>query len=112
MKKNLFFCFLILFVLNTVAFAGFSDPKNDPEKSPINNTRENKLSDEEVSRLSRRAETDNLSNPDLINRKKNDSKDNLKSPNQIYLEKASHKGIYIGGAVIILLLVLIIIVAK
>jgi hypothetical protein len=112
MKKNLLFGFLLLFVLNTAAIAGFSDLKKDSEKSPINNTRENKLSDEEVSRLSRRAETDNLSTPNLTNKEKNDSKDNLKSPNQVYIEKSNHKGVFIGGGVIILLIILIIIVAK
>jgi hypothetical protein len=109
MKKNLFFGFLILFVLNTAVFAGISDPKKESERSPMNNPRENKLSDEEVSRLSRRAETDNLSNPNLTNKEKNDSKDNLKAPNQVYIEKSNHHGVYIGGAVIILLIILIIV---
>jgi len=77
MKKNLLLGFLILFLLSATAYAGIADPKNDSDKSASTNTRENKLSDEELSRMSKRAETDHLSNTDFSNKEKNDSRNNL-----------------------------------
>ena len=35
MKKNLLLGFLVLFALNTIAFAGLSDPKKESEKPAI-----------------------------------------------------------------------------
>jgi hypothetical protein len=107
MKKNLLFGFLILFVLNTAAFAGLTDPKKESEKPAINDKKENKLSNEEISRLNRRAEIDNLSNSSISNKVKNDSKNDLKSPNQVIVENRHH-GLYIGGAALILLIILIV----
>ena len=108
MKKHLLIGFLILFVLNTVAFAGLTDPKKVSEKPAINDMKENKLSDEEISRLNRRAEIDNLSNSSFSNKEKNDSKNMLKPPKQIIVEDNHHHGVYIGGAVLILLIILIV----
>jgi hypothetical protein len=105
MKKNLLLGFLILFVLNTAAFAGLSDPKKESEKPAINDPKENKLSDEEISRLSRRAEIDNLYNSSLSNKEKNDSKNNLKPPAQ----ENHHTRFYVGAGVLILIIVLILV---
>ena len=71
MKKHLVLGFLILFVLSTTAFAGLSNPKKDSEKPAVLNTREIKLSNEELSRMNRRAETDNLSKTNIISNKRN-----------------------------------------
>ena len=60
MKKNLLLSFLVLFVLNTITFAGLSDPKNGSDKAVIKDLKENKLSDDEISRMSKHAEIDNL----------------------------------------------------
>jgi hypothetical protein len=107
MKKNLLFGFLILFALNTSAFAGLSDPKNGSDKPSNRDPKENRLSDEEISRLSKPAETDNLKNSNLMNKEKNDSKNNLKQPSQDY--RHHHHGYYYGGATLILLIILIVI---
>jgi hypothetical protein len=111
MKKNLLLGFLILFVLNTAAFAGLSDPKKGSEKPAINNPKENKLSDEEISRLSRRAEIDHLNNSSLSNKEKNDSKNNLRPSKQYYGEH-HHHGYYYGGAGLVLLIILIVILLR
>ncbi len=103
------FGFLMLFVLNTAAFAGSTDPEKDSEKPSINHPRENKLSAEELNRLNRRAETDNLRSSAFSNKVKNDSRENLKAPNQIYIEKSNHHGVYIGVGIIILLVILIVV---
>lgn len=111
MKKNLFLSLLILFVLSTTAFAGISDPKKDSEKPAISNTRENKLSDEEVSRMNRRAETDNLKNIDPLNKENNNSDKNLRK-NQVIVEGRHHGGyIWYGGGTLLLIILLVIILA-
>jgi hypothetical protein len=107
MKKNLLFGFLILFVLNTAAFAGLSDPKKDSEKPARNDMKENKLSEEELSRLNRRAEIDNLSNSSLSNKENTDSKNNLIPPSQVIVEH-NHRGVYLGGVGLILIILLIV----
>lgn len=105
MKKNLLLGISILFVLNTAVFAGLADPKNESEKPANNDPKENRLSDEEISRLSRRVETNNLNNSNLSNKEKNDSKNNLKHPPQ----QKSHTRFYVGAGVIILIVILILV---
>lgn len=105
MKKNLFFGFLILFVLSTTAFAGFSDPKKDSEKP----ARENKLSNEDLNRLTRRAETGNLGKTILVNKEANSSANNLKATKQVIVETRHHGGYIYGGAGLLLLIILIVI---
>jgi len=107
MKKNLLLGFLILFVLSTTAFAGLSDPKKESEKPAV--SRENKLSDEEISRMSRRAEIDNISNSNLLNKEKSSSKD-LKATKQVYVESGHrHGGYYMYGGGLLLVIILVII---
>jgi len=108
MKKNLLFGFLILFVLSTTAFAGLSDPKKENEKPAV--SRENKISDEEISRMNKRAEIDNLSSSNLLNNEKSSSKD-LKTTNQVYVEGGHHRhgGYYMYGGGLLLVIILVII---
>ena len=109
MKKNLLLGFLILFVLSTTAFAGLSDPKKESEKPAVLSTREIKLSNEELSRLTRRAETDNLSETNLVIKGNNDSKKDLKATTQIYVEQRHHHGYYMYGGGFLLVIILVII---
>jgi D-lyxose ketol-isomerase len=110
MKKNLFFGFLILFVLSTTAFAGLSDPKKENEKPAV--SRENKLSDEEISRMNKRAEIDNLSGSNLLNKEKSSSKD-LKATKQVIVEGGNHRHgsyyMYGGGLLLVIILVIILV---
>jgi hypothetical protein len=107
MKKNLLLGFLILFLLSTTAFAGLNDPKKDSEKPAVSNPRENKLSEEELSRMSKRAEIDNLSITNHSNKDKNDLKKNLNATKKA---ENRHGGyIWIGGGGLLLLIILIII---
>ena len=111
MKKNLLFGFLILFVLSTTAFAGISDPKKESEKPVSSATRENKLSNEELNRLNRRAEIDNLSKTNSVIKENNDANKNLKATRQVYVENRRHGGyFYYGGGFLLLLLLIIILV--
>jgi hypothetical protein len=112
MKKNLLFGFLILFVLSTTAFAGLSDPKKGSEKPAVSNTTENKLTNEELSRLTRRAEIDNLSKTTVSNKENSDSMKNLKASKQVIVENRHHGGYFIyGGGTLLLIIILIIILA-
>jgi hypothetical protein len=110
MKKHLLLGFLILFVLSTSAFAGLNNPKKDSEKPAVLNTRENKLSNEELSRITRRAETDNLSEKNLVNKGSNNSNKDLRSAPQVIVE-TRHRGygMWYGGGGLLLVVILVII---
>ena len=108
MKKNLLLGFLILFVLSTTAFAGFSDPKKESEKPAVSNTRENKLSNEELSRLTRRTEIDNLGKTNLLNKENNSSAKNLKAAKQVEVGSRHGGTIWIGGGALLLIIILVI----
>ena len=108
MKKNLLLGFLILFLLSTTAFAGLSDPKKESEKPAITNPKENKLSDEELSRMNRRVEGKyNLDKSVLSNIEKNDLKKNLNATNKDSRRDGGY--IWVGGGGLLLLIILIII---
>jgi hypothetical protein len=107
MKKNLLLGTLVLFLLSATAFAGFTDTKNGSDK-PAVNTRENKLSEEELSRINKRAETDNLSVSNLSEKEMNNSK-NLKASNQDVVIGHRNHGYYYGGVGLILIIILIIV---
>lgn len=107
MKKNLLLGTLILFLFSATAFAGFADTKNESDKPAIN-TRENKLSEEELSHLSKRAETSNLSTSNLSEKEMNNSK-KLKTSNQDIVIGHRHHGYYYGGVGLVLLIILIIV---
>jgi len=109
MKKNLLLSFLVLFVLNTLTFAATSDPKSGSDKPLSRDLKENKLSDEEMSRMSKRAETNNLSGTDLANKEISNAKNNLKPPAQVYVGSRHHRGYYYGGAGLLLVIILIIV---
>ena len=108
MKKNLVLGFLMLFILSTTAFAGISDPNKGSEKPRTSDNKENRLSDEEVSRLSRRAETDNLT---VANKESSNSSNKLKASKQVVVEERHH-GHYImyGGGTLLLILIIILII--
>jgi hypothetical protein len=107
MKKHLLLGGLIMFILNTAAFAGFGDSNKESALPAVNEPTENRLSDEEISRLSLRAETDNLSTNTLSNIESNDSNNNLRQPNQVIVEHRHH-GYYYGGAGFLLVVILVI----
>lgn len=109
MKKNLLLGLLILFVLSTTAFAGVSGTKKESEKPAVLNTRENKLSNEELSRMNRRAEIDNLGKTNFLNKDNYDSKKDLKATKQVYVEERHHHGYYFYGGGLLLVIILVII---
>jgi hypothetical protein len=109
MKKNLLLSFLILFLLSATAITGFAAPNDEAGKPAATNPKENRLSDEEMSRVSKRAETDNLSNSSFSNKEKNNSNNNLIASKQIIVEHRHHGYYYGGGILLVVILVIILI---
>jgi hypothetical protein len=109
MKKTLLLGFLILFLLSATAIAGFAASKDEAGKPATTNPKENRLSDEEMSRLSKRAETDNLSNSSFSNKEKNTSKNSLKASRQIIVEHRHH-GYYYGGGIFLMVILVIVLI--
>ncbi len=110
MKKIMSLVFLILFLLSSVTFAGITDPKKGSDKAATTNPRENKLSGEELSRLTRRAETDNLSIAKLADKENKDSNKNLVPASQIEIEHHHHRGYYYGGGILLVIIIVILLV--
>ncbi len=110
MKKHLVLGFLILFVLSTSVFAGLTDPKKESEKTATPSPTENKLSDEELGRMSRRDGIDNLAKVNLSNNEKSDSK-NLKATKQIEVRNRRGGYVWYGGGTLILIIILILVLA-
>jgi len=112
MKKHLLLGFLILFVLSTTAFAGLTDPKKESEKPAIKNVKENKLSDEEISRMNRPIKgIYNMDQSNLTNIEKNDLVKNPNATKQdvIVENRYHHHGPYIYGGVGLILVIIVII---
>jgi hypothetical protein len=110
MKKIMSLLFLILFLLSSTAFAGITDPKKGSENPAAASPRENKLSGEELSRLTRRAETDNLSISNLADKESKDSNKNLVPASQIEIVHHHHRGYYYGGGVLLVILIVVLLV--
>lgn len=101
----------MIFFLGTSLFAGISDPTGT-EKPAVKNAKENKLSDEEMSHLTRRAETSNLSTGNFVNKEAATSKNKLMPTNQVVVEgRHRHGYIIYGGGTVILIIILVLLLA-
>lgn len=91
----------------TMAFAGNKDLKSDAEKSAIPVKTENKLSEEEISRLTKRVEEiRDMDKSDMSSKERTELRKEMKEIKKNV--KNSGGTIYIGGATLILLIILII----
>jgi hypothetical protein len=107
MKKKLFLGIMMIFFIGTSLFAGFSDPLKENDKTAVKNTKENKLSDEELSRMTRRAETDNLSTKNITNK---EIKNKLMPSKQVIVEGRNRHGYVIYGAGTVLLIIILVLI--
>ncbi len=107
MKKSIFFAIVMFFTLSaTMAFAGNKGLKSDTETSAVPVT-ENKLSEEEISRLIKRVEEIRDMDKSEMNAK--ERKELRKELKEIKKNvKKSGGTIYIGGASLLLLIILIV----
>ncbi len=107
MKKTIFFVIVMFFAMSaTMTFAGNKDVKPEAEKSAVPVKTENKLSEEEISRLTKRVEEIRDMNKSEMNVK--ERKEMRKELKEIKKNVKKNGGtIYIGGATLILLIILI-----
>lgn len=113
MKKSIVLGFLILFVLSTSAFAGLTDLKKEPEKPAVSNPKENKLSDEELSRMNGPLKgINNLDQPTLSDINKDDLRKSPNATQEVIVTNRNHGGyIWYGGGGLLLIILLIVILA-
>ncbi|WP_423126449.1 hypothetical protein [Gaoshiqia sp. Z1-71] len=108
MKKTIFLVLAMVFVLSSsIAFASKKDRTADSEKLAVPVKTENKLSEEEITRLTNRIEEiRKMDKSDLTAEEKSELKSELKEMKKDV--KRSGGTIYIGGASLILIIILII----
>jgi hypothetical protein len=111
MKKQLFLGVMMIFFIGASVFAGPSDPSKSNDKTAAKDTKENKLSDEELSRMTRRADTDNLSTNNITNKEVANSTNNLLPSKQVIVEGRHRHGYVIGGGTVLLIIILVLILA-
>jgi IMP dehydrogenase/GMP reductase len=107
MKKIIFFVIVAIFTMSaTMAFASKSDRNSEAGKSAVPVKTENKLSDEEVERITKRVEEiRKMDKSDLTSAEKSELKSELKAMKE-NVKKAGGT-IYIGGATLLLIIILI-----
>jgi len=109
MKKIMLSVFVLIFSLSaSTAFANNSGSNPGSDKMVTPDKKENKLSNEEISRLTRRVEEiRNMDKSDLTKIEKRDLRDELKGIKETV--KADGGYIYIGAGTLLLILILILI---
>jgi endonuclease I len=107
MKKAIFFVFVMLFTLSaTMAFANNSDSNSEAEKAAVPVKTENKLTDEEIDRITKRVEEiRKMDKSDLTGEEKSELKNELKEMKKDV--KKAGGTIYIGGATLLLIIILV-----
>ncbi|MBN2637157.1 MAG: hypothetical protein JXR61_12875 [Prolixibacteraceae bacterium] len=107
MKKLIFIVLAMVFVLSsTIAFASNKDKTSESEKSAVPVKTENKLTDEEIDRITKRVEEiRKMDKDDLTSEEKSELKSELKEMKKDV--KKSGGTIYIGGATLVLIIILV-----
>jgi hypothetical protein len=107
MKRTIFFVIVMIFTLSaTMAFANKSDSNSEAEKTAVPVKTENKLTDEEIDRITKRVEEiRKMDKSALTGEEKNELKKELKEMKENV--KRAGGTIYIGGATLVLIIILI-----
>jgi hypothetical protein len=107
MKKVIFFTIVMIFTLSSAMAFANNTANTDANKSAIPAKTENKLSDEEISRLTKRVEEiRDMDKSEMNAKEKKELRKELKTIKK-NVEKSGGT-VYIGGATLILLIILII----
>jgi hypothetical protein len=77
-------------------------------KPAVSDTRENRLSNEELSRLTRLAEINNLAKTNLLNKENINSAKNPKTTKQVEYGRRHGGTIWIGDGALLLIIILVI----
>lgn len=109
MKKTIFFAIVMMFTMSvSMAFAGNKDLKSDAEKSAIPVKTENQLSEDEISRLTKRVEEiRDMDKSEMNSKERTELRKEMKEIKK-NVKKAGGT-IYIGGATLVLIIILILI---
>jgi uncharacterized protein YxeA len=108
MKKIILFVLLFIFTLGaSTVFAGNSDPKSAKDNLVVPEKKENKLSEEEMSRLTKRVEEiRDMDKTNMTGKEKRALKKELKGIKENV--KRNSGVIYIGTGTLILIIILVI----
>jgi len=107
MKRIVFFVIVAIFSLSaTTVFASKSDKESKVARTAVTAEAENKLSDEEVERITNRVEViRNMDKSELTASEKSELKRELKEMKENV--KKANGTIYIGGATLVLIIILV-----
>lgn len=107
MKKIIFFLLALVFVLSsTISFASKNDKTAESDKLTVPVKTENKLSDAEIDRITKRVEEiRKMDKSDLTAEEKSELKSELKEMKKDV--KKAGGTIYIGGATLVLIIILV-----
>ena len=110
MKKTIFFVCLMFFSLSaSTAFATVSNPKNVTESATVPDKKENKLSEDELSRLKNRVEEiRDMDKTNLTSKEKRDLRKELRGIKETVRRDGGY--VYIGTGALILIIILVILV--
>lgn len=108
MKKTILFVLVMIFTLSaSTAFAAKSDLKNESKDLVVPNKTENKLTDEEISRLNRRIEEiRDMDKTNITVKEKRALKKELKGIKENIKRDAPR--VYIGGISLLLIIIIVI----
>ena len=111
MKKIMFFLFVTIFSLSaSTAFAVNFDNKSSSDKPAAPDKKENKLSEEELSRLTKRAEEiRDMDKTNMTVIEKRELKKELKTT-QVYESRHHGRYVYVGGGLLLLIILIILLV--
>jgi Cu/Ag efflux protein CusF len=109
MKKIVLFTLILLFTLGAFrAFAADTDPKNAKDNPAIPGKKENRLSDEEISHLTKRVEE--IRDMDKTNMTVKEKREMRKELKEIKENVKRGGGIYIGVGTLLLIIIIILLV--
>jgi hypothetical protein len=110
MKKTIFFVCLMIFSLSaSTAFAAKSDTKRTSDNPAIPDKTENKLSDEEISRLTKRVEEiRDMDKTTMTVKERRETRKELKAIKENV--KRSGGYIYIGGGTLLLIILILLLI--
>lgn len=109
MKKIILFVLILMFSVGTLTVLGATtDRKNAPDKPAVPNKTENKLSEEEMSRLTNRVEEiRDMDKTTMTVKEKRELKNELKAIKKTVNNDGGY--VYIGTAALILIIILIVV---
>jgi hypothetical protein len=110
MKKTIFFVLIMVFSLSaSTAFADKKDPKTSPDNLAVPGKTENKLSEEEISRLTRRVEEiRDMDKTEMTGKEKRELRKELKETKENV--RRSDGTVVIGVSTLLLLIIILILI--